>query len=333
MNRYVNKLIDMMYRMYSLNILEIKDISGIVGKWGLYRTYENGICVIIFSTVSSYYKIDMHRLYSKLYGLQGSGSIQIIIVSIDDSKEITGVYTDKFESYPHCGLILINSRFNKILGFNNVSSDFVYKMGRCMDMISQNKENNSGILNIKGAEITYVLVALNIIVYIITAVLSRDIFTSNINVLISMGAKVNSLISSGEYYRLFSCMFLHAGVIHLAFNMYALVIIGPLVERVYGKKKYIFIYFFSGIAASVFSYVFSPQISIGASGAIFGLLGASLVFSIKMKERINKGYMYSILSVIVINLVLGFSASDIDNFGHIGGLVGGILSSIAVRIK
>jgi rhomboid protease GluP len=114
--------------------------------------------------------------------------------------------------------------------------------------------------------------------------------------------------------------------------MYALYSIGPLVERVYGKAKYLVIYFISGIISSVFSFIFSNGVSIGASGAIFGLLGTTLVFAVTMRKNIGKGFLRNITSVIIINLFIGFTMSNIDNFGHLGGLLGGSISALVFNL-
>jgi rhomboid protease GluP len=172
--------------------------------------------------------------------------------------------------------------------------------------------------------VTYIIMGINILVYLLTAFLSNDIMLSDYHVLIFLGAKVNELISAGEYYRLVTCIFLHGGLIHLALNMYSLYIIGPLVEKVYGRVKYIAIYFIAGIVASLFSFVFSKGLSIGASGAIFGLLGATLIFAITIKKTIGKDFYNNILQVMVVNLIIGFSIPNIDNFAHIGGILGGM---------
>ncbi|MBP1744795.1 MAG: conserved rane protein (rhomboid family), partial [Firmicutes bacterium] len=169
--------------------------------------------------------------------------------------------------------------------------------------------------------------------YAVTAFLSQDIINSNIYVLVFLGAKVNSLIAAGEIWRLATCMFLHGGIFHLALNMYSLYAVGPVIENFFGKKKYTAIYFISGICSSLLSFYMTPEISIGASGAIFGVLGACLVFAVKMKNRIGKDFMINVIAVIGINLFLGFSVSMVDNFGHIGGLIGGIASSLILFKK
>jgi rhomboid protease GluP len=109
--------------------------------------------------------------------------------------------------------------------------------------------------------------------------------------------------------------------------MYALYSIGPVVEKIYGPKKYILIYFVSGILSSLLSYTMSPAMSIGASGAIFGLLGAMLVYAYNMRKRIGKGLIKNIVTVIAINLFIGMTIPNIDNFAHIGGLLGGLIIS------
>lgn len=185
----------------------------------------------------------------------------------------------------------------------------------------------------KKSIITIALISVNVIMYIITAIFSGDIIDSDIRALIFLGAKVNELISSGEYYRLITAMFLHGGVMHLLLNMYALNALGPFVEKVYGSAKYVIIYFVAGIVSSIFSYMFSEGISIGASGAIFGLFGAVLIFSLKMKDRVGKGMLKNIVSVIGINIFIGISIPNIDNLAHLGGLVGGILISLMFKNK
>lgn len=147
------------------------------------------------------------------------------------------------------------------------------------------------------------------------------------DILLIMGAKVDALINAGQYYRLITPMFLHAGLIHIAFNMYALYCVGPFAERVYGRINYIGIYFFSGIISTLASYIFSPNsLSVGASGAIFGLFGAILIFALKARNRIGKNLLLNMVFVIAINLVIGFSMANIDNSAHLGGLVGGLVS-------
>lgn len=169
--------------------------------------------------------------------------------------------------------------------------------------------------------------------YLISAFLSGSILEMDARVLVYLGANFAPLIDMGEYYRFITCAFLHGGIMHIALNMYALYAIGPLIEKTYGKSKFTLIYFISAIIASFFSYKFSIGVSMGASGAIFGLLGAALVLSIRMRKVIGEDFKRSIISVILVNVIIGLSISNIDNFAHLGGLLGGTLVSMVVFKK
>ncbi|WP_139905386.1 rhomboid family intramembrane serine protease [Clostridium thermarum] len=181
--------------------------------------------------------------------------------------------------------------------------------------------------------VTNGLIVINVIMYIITAIASKNIFNIDITTLLNFGAKYSPLIDLGEYYRLVTAMFLHGGLLHIALNMYSLRMIGTLIEKIYGNGKFILIYFMSGIFGSVFSYVFSSpaSVGVGASGAIFGLMGASVVYGIRMRKKIGRDFLSHFFQVIVANLFLGFTISNIDNAAHIGGLLGGLLITAAIE--
>lgn len=333
MDKYIQNLIKELYHLYNFNILEIGSVAGSISDWGVYGVHNNNLNIVLFSDLDHYRHIDTNILKVKLHNIIGCSNLTLTIVLLENDTSSIQQKIGDLISYPQCELILIDVNLNRILYYSESANTIAYKIGNCINKLdnhNKRRDKHSRFI-IRGSEITYFIVVLNIIFYIITAILSKNIFSSDINVLVYMGAKVNQLISYGQYYRLILCMFLHGGIIHLGLNMYALVAIGPLVEKIYGKLKYIFIYFFSGIIASVFSYIFSPSISIGASGAIFGLFGATLIFALKMKNRINKEFIYSIFSVIAVNLILGFSVANVDNFGHVGGLLGGIVSSLILK--
>ncbi len=138
------------------------------------------------------------------------------------------------------------------------------------------------------------------------------------------------LVASGQYWRLLTVALLHESPIHLAFNMYALYLVGPVVERIYGWKLFIVIYLACDLTASVASFVFGDPLigSVGASGAIFGLFGCLFVAGRvhnPVLDRQSRGLAAQIGMLIVLNLFLGFTfgAGSIDNFAHVGGLLGG----------
>ena len=143
----------------------------------------------------------------------------------------------------------------------------------------------------------------------------------------ALGVKVNDLIVQGQLWRLLTPMLLHGSPLHIAFNMYALYAIGPGLERYYGRARYLALYILAGFTGNVLSFLISPQNSLGASTAIFGLLGAEGIFLYQNRQIFGKAAQRALSNVIMIaavNLLLGLSPG-IDNWGHIGGLIGGAL--------
>ncbi|MFH1132483.1 MAG: rhomboid family intramembrane serine protease [Pseudomonadota bacterium] len=149
--------------------------------------------------------------------------------------------------------------------------------------------------------------------------------------LIRFGANFGLAVSGGEIWRLVSSMFLHSGLLHIALNGYALFLLGQLVERMYGSLRYFVIYMLAGICGSFVSALWGTQLhlSVGASGGIFGLLGAALVGLRQLRGRVpeewRKKLTYNLLMVIGLQIVIGLSVKVIDNAAHLGGLVGGFV--------
>ncbi len=170
--------------------------------------------------------------------------------------------------------------------------------------------------------LTYTLLGINIVIFLIDMLLG--------NRLIAMGAKLNPAIIDGEWWRFITPMFLHAGLLHLGFNSYFLYIVGPQIEGAFGTLRFALVYFIAGLAGSLGSYALAgnPAIpSIGASGALFGILGAAIPFLLLNRDVLpgTSRRLRSILQIIGLNLFIGFLPGlNIDNWGHIGGLLGGL---------
>ena len=177
---------------------------------------------------------------------------------------------------------------------------------------------------------------INIIIFIVMAILDRASIFQNLsnNILSKFGGNLVSKTLNGDYYRLITSAFLHANLIHLLCNTYSLFMVGPTVEYFYGKFKFILIYLYSAITASLFVLMFhgTNVIAVGASGAIFGLLGALLYFGYKYRGYIGNRIIGSVISVIVLNLFIGFTLSGISNYAHIGGLIGGLAISYMLGV-
>ena len=140
-------------------------------------------------------------------------------------------------------------------------------------------------------------------------------------------------VRNGEVYRLLTSTFMHASILHLVFNMYALSIIGKQVETFLGKPKFLLVYLFSGLTGSLLSCAITNSYSLGASGAIFGLMGSLLYFGYHYRLYLGSVLLGQIVPVIVINLVIGYITPSIDNAAHIGGLVGGLFFSMAIGLS
>ena len=234
---------------------------------------------------------------------------------------------------------LIHQPYNKLI-YSEREKQVVYSDNSCKPLVSilnysiEKEKLNKPKVKYKESLVTYILICINILIFILTSFLSKNIYNIDSYTLIALGAKVNVLINNGQPWRLITCAFLHGGLAHIAFNMYALKIIGSEVEYVYGKVKYISIYLISALGGSVFSYLFNADsISVGASGAIFGLLGAMIIFGIRHKNKIGKAYIMNLFKVLLINIFIGVTLSNIDNGAHIGGLLFGCISALVMRDK
>jgi len=181
--------------------------------------------------------------------------------------------------------------------------------------------------------ITRAILFVNIAMFAVELVVGGPnslLFGPSTRQVIKLGASQPLLIAFGhQYWRLFTVMFLHAGLIHLSLNMYALYLFGSLVEDAYGPVRFLAIYLVSGLLASVASFVFGPPglVGVGASGAIFGLLGAWFAYNYRRREmRFHRANLQGAVSLIVLNLVLSAGLSSIIDWrAHVGGLVAGII--------
>lgn len=229
----------------------------------------------------------------------------------------------------------LTSIFPNIVEKTTRKEDGIEYFVKVTDNINKTNEKRNRvaekIFSYKKPIITYAIMIICIILFIMMYIFGNG--SESTNTLINFGANYDVLTKSGEYYRLFTCMFLHIGIMHLICNMYSLYVIGKEVEGLFGKWKYLLIYLLSGICGSMLSLAFSYNtVSAGASGAIFGLLGALLYFGYYYRTYLGAVMRSSIIPVILFNLVIGFLSSGIDNAAHIGGLVGGILIAMAVGI-
>lgn len=198
----------------------------------------------------------------------------------------------------------------------------------------------------RATPVTYAILVVNLALYLLMSVVAGGNILTNIIkgsdslTLVAFGAKINELVLAGEWFRLVTPIFIHIGLLHIASNSYALWIIGPLIERLYGSARYLLLYLLAGIGGGILSLIWQVAAdkpsgpSAGASGAIFGLFGVIMVFSYKYRKELPPNFRSAIkssfLPVIVINLFIGTTIPFIDNAAHVGGLISGALLTLLI---
>ena len=178
---------------------------------------------------------------------------------------------------------------------------------------------------------TTVLIVINVAVFLILSMLGD---TEDAAFMLQHGAMYEPFITEGqEYYRIFTCMFLHFGIEHLVNNMLVLFVLGSRLERVIGKIRFLLIYLLGGIAGNVVSLFLELKmqefsVSAGASGAVFAVMGAMIYIVIRNKGWLGDLSMRQILVMAAFSLYFGFTSSGVDNAAHIGGLLAGFVLAV-----
>ena len=179
----------------------------------------------------------------------------------------------------------------------------------------------------KKAPCTILIAAINVIVFF---VLSFQGMTEDGAFMLKHGAMyVPLMIAQGEYYRLFTCMFLHFGVQHLLYNMLLLIFVGDMLEKAVGKMRYLMIYLGGGILGNLLSMgvamnTGSYAVSVGASGAIFAVVGALVFLAVKNRNRISREENRRLMIMAALSLIEGFTQTGTDSMAHLGGFLGGM---------
>ena len=174
--------------------------------------------------------------------------------------------------------------------------------------------------------VTWSLIAVNVVVYLITVAQGVGINSPGGSLFLRW-VLYGPAVASGDWWRLITAAFLHANLLHIGLNMLALVWLGAPVERYLGHLQYLALYLVAGLAGSAGALLATPTgVTVGASGAIFGILGALLIIEYQATGNIA-GQAFTL---IVINLLFSFTVSGISVGGHIGGLIGGIAAALAL---
>ncbi len=285
-------------------------------------------------------KFKTSRIVKKIRKKTFSFNVNVLSIFLNLGENVTENLTENPNAI--CIKIEDEADFNKSDILNKAFPDLAKKLKfteKGMELFMKitndiNKHNQEdakkaeNIFRIKKPVVTYALVIINILLYIIPLILG------NYNIMIGKYCVYGPSIRAGEYYRLITGTFLHANIFHLLFNCYALFVLGSQIESYLGKTKYIIVYFFSAILGSLFSMTFGGDyFSVGASGAIFGLMGSLVYFGYYYRVYLGNVVKSQIIPLILINLGIGFLSSGIDNSAHIGGLLGGALITVALGVK
>ncbi len=191
------------------------------------------------------------------------------------------------------------------------------------------------LINRKKSLVTYILIGICVAIFILdflVQVYFAATYDINWSIINEYGMKINSAIAKGQLWRYVTAMFLHGNLMHIGFNMYALFIWGRHIEVLYGRWRFLVIYFMAGILSIAASFAFTSANSLGASGAIYGLFGALFYFRKYDKQLFNKIFGTQVFLFVGVSLFLGFTMTYVDNVAHIAGLAGGYLAAQSVGL-
>ena len=258
--------------------------------------------------------------------LEDEKNISQAAIFMENTKEIT----DKniLEAFPNINDKLIKDA-NGLEFIMNVTKDINKKT-------EENNRTYEKTFSPKKLAITPLLIAACIVMFVITCIIQGASALSGVTgvTAIQLGANYLPNIEAGEIWRLITHMFLHGSIIHLLVNMYSLFVLGTQLETFIGKIKFLAVYLLSGMVGGLLSCALGGGVpSVGASGAIFGIMGAMLYFGYHYRTYIGAAIKSQIIPIIVINLFIGASTTGIDNWAHIGGLIGGVLAMMAVGVE
>ena len=247
-------------------------------------------------------------------------------------KNMDNIYIDSLKNVPKNKVL--TSAFKKIttdLSTDQIDIEEIIKKTEDVNIKTQKKNKvYEDIFKPKTPIITNIII-LTCILYFVLMLFNTKGNLSAAN-LLKYGANYQAYIQTGEWYRLFSCIFIHASILHLLLNMYTLKIIGSQIESFLGKIRFVIVFIISGLIGSLFSAILTKSVSVGASGAIFGILGSLIYFSYHYRLLLGSSLKYEILPVVIFNLGIGLFIPGVDIWAHIGGLVGGIFATMAVGV-
>lgn len=298
---------------------------------------ENGesvdIVVVVDNETGFHFKgshlLDIKSQLERKYFLTGKRyvNIQFVVVSNDINRD------KRISEESELSFWVYYNELDEMFAYENSSKEFEKLLEDFENCKIENLEGEESKKRFRIPYVTIALVLINVAVYLATEMTGSSLDTSH---MLKLGASEWRLIyQNGEYYRLFTCMFLHFGIAHLFSNMFSLFIIGSEVERCFGKFRFLMIYICSGLFASVISSMYymnqgAVTVSAGASGAIFGINGAMLVGIYLLNKHNGEGFIRKFILLLIVALYGG--SADVDNMAHVGGFVAGVILSALISV-
>lgn len=264
---------------------------------------------------SAYPPVDDYefRLEEAYLSVNGKVTVESILVERANAEEALGKLESRFDD--QLRIDLAEEHSGEVIE--------AIKKKALLSAVERAKEEQS-VFHYGKPFFTYIFIAIQVLMFLVLEAAGGSTDTST---LIKFGAKFNPLILEGEWWRFFTPIFIHIGLLHLFMNTLALYYLGTMVERLYGNFRFLVIYILAGFSGVLASFIYSPNLSAGASGAIFGCFGALLYFGVAKPRLFWRTLGLNILVVLGINLAFGFTIPGIDNAGHIGGLIGGFAAA------
>lgn len=308
----------------------------------LYFKFINGrvAAVQVFQVESPYLIEGIERMNLDTYRMfyqRGFSTVDLLSVFVTSQSEYCKNLPPQVGAY-----WVVDKRDKRFLIYENQPVQFYGVQEMIQKILDQQPDNpyfdaKERAAFLKNRPIcNYGIILINVLVFLIVGISGN---TEDAGYMLMKGASyVPYVIERGEYYRLFTAMFLHFGIQHLLNNMLVLFILGDYLERATGKIKFLLIYLLGGLSASALSlaldfYQNSYSVSAGASGAIFAVIGALLYVVLINKGRLENVTARQLLVMIAFSLYYGFTSVNVDNMAHIGGLVSGIFLGVIVYRK
>lgn len=349
--KFVQKLLDSGFRPVQ-NLYDSEAVTEESKYIGLLRRSGDVIyAVVVFNTDKEPHYLPMYKQVTGFFKQRFavSGVSRIIVTGVfaaenpdDDLRDFCTVDIDSFDGeyteirwIAHTGQgkrLVPGHQPDKVLNIGSIADkSFGAHAGASSlrDMVASAGEKDRKRIKSNDFILTMFLLAVNGIVFAAAELAGG---TKNTDVLIDFGAVQRDLVFGGQWFRLFTYMFLHIGLLHLLGNGLSLYILGSRTERYYGKLSYGVIYFISGVAAGIASVLFGDAVSAGASGAIFGLMGAMVAYTLVTGSTMDGFDLYLVLIFAIVGLGSGMLMENVNNIAHIGGFVCGFIVSCAILI-